>query len=111
MPGKASAAKFYLADRQVHGERSAVFSLAGDFAADADDFRLAGPAIMADVGIVLGMKRLDQAIDIAADKFFSFVAEQSFSGRVDGFYVPCWSMVMMESAAVLTIVQCMRACS
>ena len=76
----------HFADRQLHRERRAVPPQAFEFAADADDPRLAGPQVASDVLVVmLAVRRRREQGDVAADQFGGGIAEQTLDGRIGAF--------------------------
>src|SRR5580700_10464744 len=69
----------------MHRKRASVLATPGDLPADADDFGAAGPAIIAEVSIVLAMKRLGhQQVDVFPRQFFCRISEKFFRRGVGG---------------------------
>ena len=70
-------------DRQLGGELAAVAPLGDQLAADADDARLAGLDVVAQVVFVLRAVRLGQQdVDLQADDFLLVVAEHALAGVI-----------------------------
>jgi hypothetical protein len=74
-----------LADRQRGGKQAAVAAQRDDLAADADDARVAGLQVRAQVGVVLGTVRVGhQHRDVAAEDLGGTVAEQPLGRAAEG---------------------------
>ena len=68
---------------KVHRKRGAVFSLANDLTANADNLRLASAQVRRDVAVVLlGVRRWHQDTNIPADQFYCRIPKKLLGGRV-----------------------------
>ena len=80
---RAGSVPLHAADGELRGELAAVAPLGDQLAADADDARLAGLDVVAQVILVLRAVRLGQQdVHLQADDFLLVVAEHALAGVI-----------------------------